>query len=194
PELRVALTATRAEGEAVVRLRYRQVVDDGWARADRFPDGLERDEWDADALQIGAWSGTDLVGAMRIVLPAPGRRLPVEVGFGVDVEPAGRVVEAGRLVIDPDFRGDPAHRAWGGLFARAWLELRARGFRVLAGAASPEMVARLRGVGLPFEVLGPERPHWGLPRLPVRLDPAESTPTWFAGGLESSGRWSRSPS
>jgi hypothetical protein len=40
------------------------------------------------------------------------------------------------------------------------------------------MVERLRALGLPFEVLGPAREHWGRPRHPVRLDPANGRPRW----------------
>jgi hypothetical protein len=75
---------------------------------------------------------------------------------------------------------DPAHRVWGALFARAWLELQARRLSVLGGAASPAMVARLRALGLPFEILGPAREHHGEPRHPVRLDPGGGDPRWFA--------------
>jgi hypothetical protein len=42
------------------------------------------------------------------------------------------------------------------------------------------MVARMRGLGLPFEVLGPAREHWGEARHPVRLDPAHARPGWYA--------------
>jgi N-acyl-L-homoserine lactone synthetase len=177
PELRVVLAQTAAERAAIGRLRHRQVTDGGWAKLDG---DLEWDAYDERALQVGAWHAASLVGAMRVVLPAPGVKLPVEDAFAVDVEPAGEVVEAGRLVIAPECRGDPAHRAWGALFARSWVELRTRGYRRLAGAASPSMVKRLRGVGLPFEILGEARPFWGEERHPVRLDPAGSAPRWFS--------------
>ena len=180
PSLRVAVAATQAEREATYRLRYEQVVGHGWARRDDLPPGGEYDEHDAEALHIGAWDGAQLAGTLRLVLPVPGRRLPVEADFGVDIEPRGAVAEAGRLVIAPAFRGDPAHRIWGALLARAWLSLRAHGYTVLAGAASPRMVEQLRALGLPFEVLAPARPHWGEQRHPVRLDPAGGRPRWFA--------------
>jgi hypothetical protein len=182
PELRVATAATEAEREAILRLRFRHVVERGWSPAAAHPGGLERDEHDSRALQIGAWRGDELVGAIRVVLPHPGRRLPVEEDFALIVEPQGAVAEAGRLVIAPECRGDPAHRAWGALFARAWLTLRAHRIRVLAGAASPAMIERLRALGLPFEILGPAREHWGEPRHPVRLDPEPGRPTWFSAG------------
>jgi N-acyl-L-homoserine lactone synthetase len=140
---------------------------------------MERDDYDADALQVCAWRDGELIGTLRLVPPVPGRRLPVEAAFELDVEPVGKVVEAGRLVIVPAHRGDPAHRAWGALFARTWLSTRERGFSVLAGAASPRMVERLRARGLPFEVLAAARPYWGEERHPVRLDPARGRPRWY---------------
>jgi hypothetical protein len=172
PELRVAVATGAAEREAIARLRHRQVFG--------HAGGVEQDDYDAAALQVGAWDAAGaLVGGMRLVLPEPGRPLPVEAAFELRVPPHGAVAEAGRLVIAPECRGDPAHRAWGALFACTWLELRARGLAVLAGAASPRMVERLRGVGLPFEILAPARPYWGEPRHPVRLDPARGRPGWF---------------
>jgi putative hemolysin len=175
----VAVAATDAEREATYRLRYEQVLAHGWARAEALAPESERDAYDADALHIGAWHGDALAGTLRLVLPGPGRRLPVEDAFELDIEPSGRVVEAGRLVVAGSYRGDPAHRIWGALFARGWLTVRSHGFGVLAGAASLRMIQRLQSLGLPFEILAPSRPHWGEDRHPVRLDPAHSRPRWF---------------
>jgi N-acyl-L-homoserine lactone synthetase len=177
--IRVAVADTPSMQDAIHRLRHQQVIAEGWASPDDLPDGLERDEHDPFAVQIGAWTGATLVGAMRLVLPSSHRRLPVEEAFDVDIEPRGRVVEAGRLVVAPAHRGDPSHRIWGALFARAWLTMRALGFSLLCGAASPAMVQRLCALGLPFEVLGTSRPYWGEHRIPVRLDTAAGDPRWF---------------
>jgi N-acyl-L-homoserine lactone synthetase len=177
--VRVAIVQAQTDCDAIHRLRHQQVVRDGWVQPDDLPPGIERDEYDAAALQVGAWIGETLAGAMRLVLPSPNRRLPVEDAFELEMEPRGAVIEAGRLVIAPQYRGDPSHRIWGALFARAWLTLRSRGFSLLCGAASPEMVKRLRALGLPFEVIGPARQYWGEWRVPVRLDPAGSDPRWF---------------
>jgi hypothetical protein len=166
-DLRVAVARTPDEVVALAVLR------------ERIAAGAGRDDHDTDALQIGAWDGDEPAGTMRLVLPVPGRRLPVEEAFDLIVEPAGAVTEAGRLVVSPEQRGDPAHRIWGALFAIAWFELRARGLSVLAGTASPRMVARLTALGLPFEVLGPARPYWGEDRHPVRLDPSGGRPRWY---------------
>ena len=177
PGFRVAVAATDVERDATYRLRYEQVVGNGWVAPAQLPAGLERDPYDDAAVHIGAWRNGALTGTVRLVLP--GGRLPVEDAFGIDIEPRGAVAEAGRLVVSPAYRGDPAHRIWGALFGRAWLSLRAHGLAVLAGAASPEMIERLRALGLPFEILGPARSHWGEERHPVRLDPAHSRPRWY---------------
>ena len=183
PHLRVAPVASGPEREALFRLRRRHVVERGWARPEDLTGGLERDRYDEDAVHVAAYDADVLVGTVRLVLPSPGCRLPVEADFGLDVEPRGAVVEAGRLVVADAYRGDPAHRAWGALFGRAWLETRAAGYRVLAGAASPGMVARLRALGLPFEILGPTRRHWNQDHHPVRLDPATGDhPGWYGDG------------
>jgi Acetyltransferase (GNAT) domain len=173
-DLRVALARDDGERAAVYALRHRHVTGDA-------APGLERDPYDDDALHVCAWDGPELAGTIRIVLPAPGRPLPVESDFDLVVEPRGQVAEAGRLVVAPERRGDPAHRTWGGLYGLAWLSLREHGIAVVAGVASAGMVERLRGLGLPVEELGPARPHWGELRHPVRLDPAGSAPAWFAG-------------
>lgn len=177
-DLRVAVARTASEREATFRLRHAQVLAGHWTDLD-LPGGLERDDYDDEALHVCAWRGPALVGTVRVVLPVPGRPLPVEASFGLTVEPAGAVAEAGRLVIAAAHRGDPAHAAWGALFARAWLELRACGYAVLAGAATARMVERMRGLGLPFEILAPAREYWGEQRHPVRLDPAQGRPRWY---------------
>jgi hypothetical protein len=177
--MRVDIARTPAEREAIYRLRYEQVIADGWARPGDLAGGVERDPYDAAAIQIGAWDADSLVGGLRLVPPVAGRRLPVEAAFDLDIEPRGAVVEIGRLVIARAYRGDAAHRVWGALFGRAWLSTRSRGLTVLAGAASPRMVAQLRALGLPFELLAPARRHWGEDRHPVRLNPAGGRPQWF---------------
>jgi predicted GNAT family N-acyltransferase len=179
PGLRVGPAVTAAEREAALRLRHQQVVAHGWADTAPAAD-VEEDRWDADAVHLVAWDGADAIGTIRLVPPGADRPLPVEEAFDLAIEPRGQVVEIGRLVIDERRRGDPAHRAWGALFAHAWLEVRGLGFAVMAGAASERLIARYRSLGLPFEILGPARSYWGEQRHPVRLDPARAErPTWF---------------
>jgi len=185
---RIGVAHTVAELEAVYRLRDEHAVRHGWAGTDALPEGLERDADDNRALQLGAWRGTTLVGTLRVVLPVPGRALPTEEAFDLELEPRGEVVDVGHLLVGAPYRGDPAHRLWGGLFALAWQEARARGYSVLAGAGSEREVATYRSLGLGFEILGPARPYWGEPRHPVRLDPAGAErPGWFEPGRGGDG-------
>src|SRR4029077_10712692 len=84
--IRVAVAETPSEQDAIHRLRHEQVVGHGWASPDDLPGGVERDEYDPFAVQVGAWAGATLVGEMRLVLPAAGRRLPVEEAFDIHIE------------------------------------------------------------------------------------------------------------
>ena len=158
---RIGVAHTLSELQAVHRLRARYL-----------PDALERDAYDDRALQLGAWRGNELVGTIRLVLPVPGRPLPTEEMFQIEIEPRGEVVDVRRLLIAPALRGDPDHRVWGGLVALAWQEARARGYSVLAGVVSDAELARCRALGLHTEMLGPARECLGEARRPVRFDPA----------------------
>jgi N-acyl-L-homoserine lactone synthetase len=177
--LRFALAETDADREAAYRLRYRVGVERGWLRPADCPDGLERDAYDDDALQIAGWDGAEMIATGRIVLPNPARPLPIEAAFGLAIEPRGQVVELGRATV-LRARSDPRHGVLRGLLARAWLEARARGFQVWAGLDSPAMVRLYRQLGFQVTVLGPARDYQGEERAPVRYDIPASAPTLTA--------------
>jgi hypothetical protein len=177
--LRAGRASTSTELRSVYQLRCDQVIAAGWAERSAFPAGIERDPYDDRAVQVAVWDDDSLVGTLRVVLPVAGAPLPVENDFGIEAEPRGGVVEIGRLVVAPERRGDPGRTAWGALLGQAWLEVRSRGYVVVAGAASKGLVERFQSLGLPFEILGPARPHWGGTRHPVRLDGSDASPRWF---------------
>ena len=166
-ELRLAVADSPAELIAVHRLRYRDVTERGLAQPAEHADGLERDAYDSRALQICAWDGDVLAGTVRLVLPVPGRRLPTEEAFDLTVEPAGEVVDLGRVLVSPRLGADAAQRAWGALFAQAWFETRARGYSGMTSAASAQRIERFGALGVGFDILGPARPEGDL--YPVRL-------------------------
>lgn len=171
--VRFALARTREELDAVFGLRYRISVDLGWRVPDELPDGLERDEYDdGDAAQIAGWSGRTLATTARVVYPTPGRALPTEAAFGVVAEPAGRVVDAGRLIVAPGFR-DGEHRVLGGLAASIWVAMASRGYRWAAVAISEPMIALCRALGFDVRTLGAAQPYWGEERLPALLGPPD---------------------
>jgi hypothetical protein len=166
--VRIGVAHTIVELGAVHRLRHRHVST--------APEPLEPDPYDDHALQLAAWRGSALVATMRLVLPVPGRRLPTEEAFDLDIEPRGGVVDVGDLIVGPAAQGDSSHRAWGGLFALAWQEARARSYTVMAGIASEQLVERYRSLGVRVEVLGQADAELH----PVRLDPAAGkAPDWF---------------
>ena len=170
--VRIGVAHTIGELGSVHRLRHRH--------ASSLPEALEPDPYDEHALQLAAWRGTALAATMRLVLPMPGRRLPTEATFDLSIEPHGEVVDVGRLLVGPASRGDPAHRAWGGLFALAWQESRARSYTVMAGIASAQLVERYRSLGVEVEILGPPRNDAGAELYAVRLDPAAGAlPDWY---------------
>src|SRR5919198_3994693 len=96
------------EVEELFRLRYRTVVDQGWARPEEFPDGLERDAFDDRAVHLGGWAGGALAACARLVFPEPGLGLPTEDAFGLAI-PGGRAVDVGRGIVAPAWR-EGSHR------------------------------------------------------------------------------------
>jgi N-acyl-L-homoserine lactone synthetase len=166
------VAASHAEHEAAYRLRFDTVVEEGWATAADFSDGLERDAFDARAVQVLGRRDGRLIAVARLVLPEHGRALPTELEFELTMQPIDRVVDIGRAIIVKDYRS-AEHTLFGALLARCWLEIRARGYQNLCGAASSRRLERYRQFGLPLRILGPSRRYWGEVRYPVFLDGEE---------------------
>jgi hypothetical protein len=165
---RFKVARTLAELEAVYRLRYRIAIAKGWARPEQFPDGLERDAYDARAVSITAWDYGSLVAAARIVLPVPGELLPTEVASGLEIEPRGQVVDLGRVVVAPR-SGAPRRRILLGLADEIWSEMRNRGFAVACGSLSRGMARLYRMNGLVVTILGSPQLSWGEDRYPALI-------------------------
>jgi N-acyl-L-homoserine lactone synthetase len=167
--VRFDLARTPHELDAVFRLRHRISVERGWRRPEEMPDGMERDEYDDEhAAQIVGWDRSTLAATARVVYPVRGRPLPTEAAFGIVAEPAGRVVDAGRLIVAPEHR-DGEHRVLGGLSASIWTTMAARGYRWAAVAISQPMIEFSRTLGFDVVTLGPSRRYWGEDRFPARL-------------------------
>jgi hypothetical protein len=173
--IRCAVASTEGQREETFRLRYRAVVDRGWARPVDLPVGLERDADDERAILVGAWEGTNLLATARMIFPDPAYRLPVESAFDLVVEPVGRVVSVDRITVDRSF-SDAGSRLLLGLVAFCWLESRKRGFQIWAGTHSPGAIRLYRRLGFEVTILGPSRVHWGEERFPVRFDPTSGIP------------------
>src|SRR5262245_21357653 len=93
--IRIDIARSLAEREATFRLRYQVTLAQGWGQAEDFPDGLERDAYDDEALHLAAWDVSTLAGTARLVFPASDRPLPTESAFDLIIEPWKRVADGG---------------------------------------------------------------------------------------------------
>jgi N-acyl-L-homoserine lactone synthetase len=173
PSLRVEPAASVAERRACYRLRYRCVVDQGWADPSDFPDGMERDSYDELAVHLCAWERSALAGTVRLVFPRPELELPIEREFGVDLGGWGEMVDGGRLVVAPGYRGQAGHRVLAALFARCWQLAREAGLSRFAAVAPDGVIQLYRSVGLHIEVVGEPRRFWGEDRRPIVISGAD---------------------
>jgi N-acyl-L-homoserine lactone synthetase len=161
--------ASEPERMECLRLRYRAVVEMRMAAAADFPNGLESDDFDASAIHILGLDDGRSIATSRIVLPLPGRSLPTEAAYGLRLPGAGVVVEFGRVVVDPGYRGD-GHSVFMGLAARGWLSMRARGYTTAIGATPRRLIALFEALGITVTVLGEPRSYWGEERYPILCD------------------------
>ncbi len=186
------------------RLRYRVFcLETGYEDPGAFPDGEERDPWDAQATPFlvrsrpcGHW-----VAAVRLVLPRPGRGLPIAGLARLDREPDADTAEVSRLSLVGQARrrihrpvvSCQGYRAaeGGGLPPRGLrrhptrpvLQAMLRGlvaYSLDRGVTSwyllvTRSLARLLELALPMrlEAVGPPCWHRG-ERLPYRVDVAET--------------------
>jgi N-acyl-L-homoserine lactone synthetase len=165
--IRIESAHSMTEREATFRLRYQVTLEHGWGQTEDFPDGLERDAYDDVALHLAAWDASTLAGTARLIFPAPDRPLPTESAFDLTIEPWKQVVDGSRTAVAAGYHGRTLFVA---LLASCWLQVRERGFEVIAGAASAGVLALHRAIGFRVDVLGPARPYCGEERLPIRFD------------------------
>jgi N-acyl-L-homoserine lactone synthetase len=171
----VEVARSREDVDAVLRMRYECVVAQGWVRPSDYPDGRERDADDEGATFVVCRDDDEIIGCMRLVPPRPDRPLPTEREFRVRVRPAGKVAEAGRIIVSPRIRAGRSHLVIGGLCARGWLLAREQGYERAVSTATPELIELYRGLGLSITVLGPPQMHWGEERVPIQIDGAQDS-------------------
>ncbi|MFI5100995.1 MAG: hypothetical protein ACHQE5_10885 [Actinomycetes bacterium] len=162
-----AFTLASTEGERAVgyRIRFEAAVQLGWTPpADA--EGLEHDRYDADAVQVIGWYEDAPVSTGRLVLPPAA--LPTQDECGLLIEPAGGVVDVGRMAVVRTHQSYQ-HAAFIGLLCRLYLEMRTQGYGVACGMMSLRARRLVGLLGLNLEVLGPDRLYWNEPRAPVRF-------------------------
>jgi len=171
--LAVTVARTPAELDAVFRMRYECVTELGWARPEDYPDGRVRDDYDDGAVLVVCRDGESLVGSARVVPPVLGTLLPAEREFRISVDPPGRAVEVGRVVVPRTARTGRSHLILAAVFARTWLIARELGYDRIVSTASAELIDLYRGLGLAVIELGQPRLSWGEQRAPVELAAGE---------------------
>ena len=87
PTIRFTTAQSPEEREAVYRVRYAEVIQNGWARPEDLPEGIERDEYDDEALHMLGWEDKRMVIIGRLVFPSPNRPLPTEATFNLAITP-----------------------------------------------------------------------------------------------------------
>lgn len=164
------IAQTPAEFEAVFRLRYRTVIEKGWAKPDDYPDGLERDSFDDDRThQMMALKDDDLVGTGRVVLPSPDRPLPAEEAFNVVIEPHLQVVDVGRAIVEMPYQSIH-QQIFLGLMGYSWVLARERGYCELCGAVTPGMMRLYRMIGFHVDTITSYQPYWGETRALFKVN------------------------
>jgi hypothetical protein len=163
---RFTVAADEGERETAYRIRFLAAAHQGWPTGGARAGGLERDRYDEHAVVVVGWDGDSPIAAGRLVLP-PGP-LPTEEACDISVEPAGAVVDVGRMAVVPSYQSH-RHAAFIALLARLYLEMRAHGYEVACGIMSAPARALLRQLGVHVDLLAAERPYWGELRAPVRF-------------------------
>jgi N-acyl-L-homoserine lactone synthetase len=171
--IRFEVAQTPAEREAIYRLRYQTVIEQGWAQPEDYPDGLELDGYDDKAVHIAGWDIERLVGSARIVFPIPGQPLPTEADHSLEIDPLGQVADVSRTIVVPAY-SEGQHRISGALMGRCTLEVLARGYYLISGSATLSMTRLYRRLGYVFTILGEPKHIWGEERYPIRFDPVAS--------------------
>ncbi len=164
------VAASDQEKEVSFRLRHAAIMARGWARPEDFPEGIERDTYDEDAIHMIGWHGDAPVATGRIVLPKPNRLLPTEEDFGLIAEPQGRFADAGRSVVVQGY-SEMRHAVLLGMWAKCWYSFHELGLEdSCIGVTSPAMLRLYRRMGFPVHILGPSRSYWAEERFPILFD------------------------
>lgn len=170
PTIRFAAARSTEEREAIYRARYAEVIRQGWATPADLPDGVERDDYDDQALHIVGWEDEHMIIIARLVFPSPERPLPTEAAYNLTITPAQQVVDTGRAILLQSERSEPQHKLFLGLMGYAWQEMRARGYCNVCAAMSSSMLRLYRLMGIHWQVLGEPLPYWGEMRYPCKYD------------------------
>jgi N-acyl-L-homoserine lactone synthetase len=182
PTVRFAVAQSPEEREAVYRARYTEVIQQGWAKPEEMPDGIERDEYDDQALHLVGWEDERMVIVGRLVFPSSDRPLPTETAYKLRIEPFQQVVDTGRAILIQADRSDPQHKLFLGLMGFAWQEMLARSYYRICATMTGSMLRLYRLMGIHWQVLGDSRLVWGEQRYPCSYDLVKTVQSFMKHG------------
>jgi N-acyl-L-homoserine lactone synthetase len=166
---RSAVAPTAGSLDAIHRLRYQvYCLEREFLDVRRYPDGRERDAYDAHSVHLAAIAPTGTaLSTLRIVCHSP-------LGFPLDQYvdalwdsfgglPRPHVAEVSRLIVSPRHRStnisDP--QLLFGLFRTLYEESHRRGVQYLLATMEAGLARLLRRLGFPFEPIGDTIDYFG---------------------------------
>jgi N-acyl-L-homoserine lactone synthetase len=162
--------AEAEERRAVFGLRARVVIERGWLSPSELPEGLERDRFDEAAMLVGGWLETTLVAAARLIWPGSPDGSPLAAEFGIELPASYGIVHVDRICVARE-HSDSSSRLAMALMCACWLECRTRGYCVVSGLNTAEVIRLYRRFGFTVQVIGDAKTYFGEERFPVLLDP-----------------------
>jgi putative hemolysin len=201
PRLVTGIVRNTEELREAQRLRYRVFIEGMGLASLARPDGLDCDEFDdhCDHLLVRDGATGDVVGTYRVLPPAGARRLgrvysENEFDLGRLNGLRGRMVEAGRACIHPDYRG-------GSVIMLLWAALaeymRRQGAEYLVGCASIALADGGHNAVAVYQKLRETRlappdwrvtPHLAFPHWNIEPAAAPNVPALLKGYMRS-GAW-----
>ena len=169
PGPRFGAARNDAERRAAHELRCAAIVESRWQPQDNFPDGVESDEEDDDAIHlVGLFEG-NVVATMRLIVEPPRvERLLREHGL-TQLYGADDTMFAGRLTVARPFRSR-SRELTVGLYAELIEVASDRGIRQAISFLAENAVRFYRTQGMPLKLVGPPREDTGVLRRPAVFD------------------------
>jgi N-acyl-L-homoserine lactone synthetase len=168
-ELTFGRAETDAERRAAYELRYTAVVESHWQRPDAFPEGIERDADDDDAVHLVSRLNEQVVGTMRLIVE-PARVAELLRQHELDrLYHAGDTMFVGRLTVARPHRSR-SREVTVGLYAELIRVASERGIRRAITFLAENAVRFYRRQGFPLKLVGPPSEVTGVQRQPAVFD------------------------
>ena len=119
------------------------------------------------AVHFALFDNGEPVGGLQVVLPDTQGRLPCQ-NVWPEVSLPAACCHGTIIALRPAYRGHIAHFWW--LCQALWCFCADQGITTIVLEATPRMVALYKRLGLPLQIIGELREHWGEPCQLVSVD------------------------